>query len=193
MARQKEFEKEEVLEKAMNTFWRFGFEGTSMQSLVKSMGINRSSLYETFGDKRSLFEAAITHYEKTRMQGMVDCLQELGASKPVITKLFNSLIDQSISDQERRGCFLTNTAIELCPHDPGTATKIATDMKIVEKAFYQALVNAQEKGEIDQEKDLSSIAQYLTSSCQGLRVMAKINQDPELFKNIVKVTLSVLE
>lgn len=193
MARQKEFEKEEVLEKAMDAFWRFGFERTSMQSLVKNMGINRSSLYETFGDKRSLFEAAITHYEKTRMQGMVDCLQEMGASKPAIAKVFDSLIDQSISDEERRGCFLTNTAIELCPHDPSVAKKIATDMKIVEQAFYKVLVNAQAKGEIDPQKDLSQIAQYLTSSFQGIRVMAKINQEPEFLKNIVKVTLSVLD
>ena len=192
MARRKEFEKEDVLEKAMDTFWRFGFEGTSMQSLVKNMGINRSSIYETFGDKRSLFEAAITHYEKTRMQGMVDCLQEMGASKPAIAKMFDSLIAQSIDDQERRGCFLTNTAIELCPHDPATAEKIATDMKIVERAFYKALKNAQAQGEIPLEKNLSEIAQYLISSFQGIRVMAKVNQEPDFLKNIVKITLSVL-
>ena len=193
MARQKEFEKEEVLEKAMDTFWRFGFEGTSMQSLVKNMGINRSSLYETFGDKRSLFEAAITHYEKTRMQGMVDRLLEMEASKSAIALVFDSLIDQSLSDEERRGCFITNTAIELCPHDPQIAKKIAIDMKIVEKAFYKVLVNAQSKGEIALEKDMKQIAQYLTSSFQGIRVMAKINQEPEFLKNIVKVTLSVLD
>ena len=193
MARQKEFDKEEVLEKAMDTFWRFGFEGTSMQSLVKNMGINRSSLYETFGDKHSLFEAAITHYEKTRMQGMVDCLQEMGASKSAIAKVFDRLIDQSISDEERRGCFLTNTAIELGPHDPSVAKKIAMDMKIVEQAFHQVLVNAQAKGEIALEKNLNHLAQYLTSSFQGIRVMAKINQEPEFLKNIVKVTLSVLD
>ncbi len=193
MARQKEFEKEEVLEKAMDTFWRFGFEGTSMQSLVKNMGINRSSLYETFGDKRSLFEAAITHYEKTRMQGMVDCLLEMEASISAIAQVFDSLIDQSLSDEERRGCFITNTAIELCHHDPSVAQKIATDMKILERAFYRVLVNAQAKGEIAQEKDMKQIAQYLTSSFQGIRVMAKINQDPQFLKNIVKVTLSVLD
>ncbi|AFY37898.1 regulatory protein TetR [[Leptolyngbya] sp. PCC 7376] len=192
MARRKEFDKEEVLEKAMDTFWRFGYEGTSMQSLVKNMGINRSSLYETFGDKHSLFEAAITHYEQTRVKGMVTCLQEIGASKPAIAKVFNDLIEQSVGDKDRRGCFLTNTAIELCPHDPQIAEKIAVDMKIVERAFYKVLVNAQKQGEIAPTKDLSEIAQYLTSSFQGIRVMAKVNQEPDFLKNIVKVTLSVL-
>lgn len=193
MARQKEFVKEEVLEKAMNTFWRFGFEGTSMQNLVENMGINRSSLYETFGDKRALFTAAITHYEQTKMQEILNCLQIQGTGKTVIAALFNNLIDQSISDQERRGCFLTNTTVELCPHDPEIAAKIALDMKIIEKALYQVLLNAQKKGEISDSKDLDSIAQYLVSSFQGIRVIAKVNQEPEFLNNIVKVTLSVLD
>ena len=193
MARQKEFAKEEVLEKAMDTFWRFGFEGTSMQSLVKNMGISRSSLYETFGDKHSLFAAAITHYENTRMSSMLACLQKSGASKSAIVSLFESLIDESINDREFRGCFLTNTAIELCHHDPGTANTIASNLQTLEQAFYQVLLTAQEQAEIPQGKDLKAIAKYLTSSIQGLRVMAKLNQEPEALKNIVKVTLSVLD
>lgn len=193
MARQKEFDREAVLEKAMDTFWRFGFEGTSIQTLVESMGINRGSLYDTFGDKHSLFEAAITHYEKTKMQDMVDYLQEFGASKLAIINMFNHLIDQSISDQKPRGCFLTNTAIELCPHNPKIAKKVVMNLKIIEKAFYKVLVNAQEKGEISTKQDLNSIAQYLTSSLQGLRVISKINQEPEFLNNVVKVTLSVLD
>ena len=193
MARQKEFAKEEVLEKAMTTFWRFGFEGTSMQSLVKNMGISRSSLYETFGDKHSLFAAAITHYENTRMRNMLACLQKLGASKSTIVELFASLIDESINDREFRGCFLTNTAIELCHHAPDTAARIASNLQTLEKAFYQVLLTAQEQAEIPPDKDLKAIAKYLTSSIQGLRVMAKLNQEPEDLKNIVKITLSVLD
>ena len=64
MARHKEFEREVVLEKAMATFWRYGYEGTSVQTLVENMGINRGSIYDTFGDKRSLFLAAIQHYNE---------------------------------------------------------------------------------------------------------------------------------
>ena len=193
MARQKKFDKEEVLEKAMETFWRFGFEGTSMQALVKSMGISRSSMYETFGDKRSLFEEAITHYERTRMQSIIDRLQEFGASKSAIVNIFNLLITQCVDDKQKRGCFITNTAIELSPHDRHIAEKIATDMKIMEKAFYKVLVSAQEKGEIPPDKNVNQIAQYLMTSFQGIRVMAKINQEPEFLQNVVNVTLSVLE
>ncbi len=65
MARHKKFEREEVLGKAMETFWRYGYQGTSIQDLLENMGINRGSLYDTFGNKRSLFLAAIAHYDET--------------------------------------------------------------------------------------------------------------------------------
>lgn len=193
MARQKQFDKEEVLEKAMKTFLRFGFEGTSMQDLTESMGINRGSLYDTFGDKRSLFEAAIAHYENTIMREMVAGLKAPGASKSAIISLFYSLIDDSVNDEHRCGCLITNTAIELCPHDTDALRRITVNLKIIERAFHKALVNAQNKGEISIQHELNGIAQYLTSSIQGLRVIAKVNREPELLKNIVKVTLSVLD
>ena len=192
VARHKEFDREEVLEKAMTTFWRYGYEGTSMQNLVASMGINRGSLYDTFGDKRALFQSAIAHYENTRMKELVAYLKAPGASKPAIVDLFNSLVEQSNRDQESCGCFLTNTAIELCPQDADTAKRIRTNLKNIEKAFKKTLINAREKGEISNEGDLDAISQYLTSSIQGLRVMVKVNQEPEFLKNIVRVILLVL-
>ena len=193
MARHKEFDKEEVLEKAMTTFWRYGYEGTSMQNLVTNMGINRGSLYDTFGDKRSLFLAAIAHYENTIMRNIVASLEAPGASKGAIVQLFHNLADTIAEDAECRGCFLTNTAIELCPHDADTANRIAVNLQKVEKAFKKALSKARAKGEISDKQDLDSLAQYLTSSIQGLRVMSKVNRQPEYLNNIIRVILLVLE
>ncbi len=193
MARPKEFDREEVLEKAMTTFWRYGYEGTSMQNLVESMGINRGSLYDTFGDKRALFNFAIAHYENTRMKDLVACLKVPGASKPAIVALFNSLVEQSNREPKNCGCFVTNTAIELCPQDEDTAKRIRADLSNIATAFKKTLINAREKGEISNEGDLDAISQYLTSSMQGLRVMVKVNQEPEFLKNIVRVILLVLK
>ncbi len=193
MARTKEFDREEVLAKAMKTFWRYGYEGTSMQTLVQSMGINRGSLYDTFGDKRSLFLAAIAHYEQTVMQEMIACLTNPDAGKQTIIDLFRGLVAQIVADGDCYGCFITNTAIELCPHDAETQSRIDRDFRQAANAFHQALKLARSKGEISSNRDLASIAQYLTSSIQGLRVFAKVNRDPETINNIVDVILSVLE
>lgn len=193
MARHKEFDREEVLEKAMQTFWRYGYEATSVRDLVESMGINRGSLYDTFGDKRSLFQAAIAHYDETVLKQALARLEAPNAAKQAIVEYFHDLIDRAVADSHRRGCLLTNSAVELCPHDPDTATRIATNLKRIESAFYKALVRAKEQGELTAKHDLNALASYLACNLQGLRVICKVNPDPEVLRDIAKVALSVLE
>ena len=193
MARHKEFDKEEVLEKAMTTFWRYGYEGTSIQNLVENMGINRGSIYDTFGDKHSLFLAAIAHYNETVVKKAILALEAPGASKQAIIDRFYSIIDRAVADKDRKGCLLTNTVVELCPHDPDTASRIAADLKRIENAFKKALSTAQQKRELSDKHDLTALARYLTSSLQGLRVISKVNPDPESLRDIAKVALSVLD
>jgi TetR/AcrR family transcriptional repressor of nem operon len=193
MARHKEFNREEVLAKAMETFWRYGYEGTSVQDLIESMGINRGSLYDTFGDKRSLFLEAIAHYDQTVVRCAIAHLEAPDASKPAIIDYFQSLVDRMVADKDRRGCFVTNTAVELCPHDPDTAKRIANNLQRIEQAFYRALSRAKEKGEIPPEKNLQALARYLTCNLQGLRVISKVNPDPQILQEIIEILLCVLE
>jgi TetR/AcrR family transcriptional regulator, transcriptional repressor for nem operon len=193
MARTKEFDQEEVLTKAMQAFLRSGYEGTSMQTLVSIMGINRGSLYDTFGDKRSLFLAAIAHYEATIVKDTMASLMTADAGKQTIINLFRDLVVGMAKEQNCYGCLMTNTAVELCPQDTEARSKIDTHFSQMARAFKQALSQAQGKGEIDRDRDLASMAQYLTSSLQGLRVMGKVNRDPQTLSNIVDVILSVLD
>ena len=193
MARHKEFNRGEVLAKAMETFWRYGYEGTSVQDLIQSMGINRGSLYDTFGDKRSLFLEAIAHYDQTIVRSAIARLEAPGASKQAIIDHFKNLVDRIVADTERRGCFVTNTAVELCPHDADTAQRVTKNLQRIEQAFYKALLRAQEKGEISAEKNLPALARYLTSNLQGLRVISKVNSDPQAIEEIVQILLSVLD
>jgi len=177
----------------METFWCYGYEGTSMQVLVKNMGINRGSLYDTFGDKRALFQAAIAHYDQTVVKEAIARLEAPDASKSAIIDHFYTLIDRAVTDVQRRGCLITNTAVELCPHDPDTATRIATNLKRIERAFYQALVRAKEKGELSDQHDLNALASFLTCILQGLRVTSKVNPNRQVLRGIAQVALSVLD
>ncbi len=193
MARHKEFNREEVLEKAMKTFWRYGYEGTSIQDLVKSMGINRGSLYDTFGDKRSLFLEAIAYYDDKVVKNAIAYLEAPGASKQAILDHFNAMVNRILADNEGRGCFMTNAAIELCTHDPDTQKRVAKNFKRIETAFYRVLSRAQEKGEISPEKDLQALARFFACNLHGMRVVSKIHPDPEILRDIVQVVLSSLE
>ena len=193
MARTKEFDKQKVLTKAMYAFLRYGYEGTSMQTLVSTMGINRGSLYDTFGDKRSLFLAAIAHYEATIVKDTIACLMQPEADKQTIISLFRGLVVDMAKEENCYGCLMTNSAVELCPHDAEAKSKIELHFCAIAKAFKQALTKAKAKGEIDSKLDLDSIAKYLTSSLQGLRVMGKVNRDPQTLNRIVDIILSVLD
>lgn len=192
MARHKEFNREAALIKAMETFWRSGYEGTSMQDLVESMGINRGSLYDTFKDKRSLFLEAVTYYEATVIDSLVKSLEASSASKQTIIDYFNGLIDHIEADPEHRGCLITNTAIELCAHDPEAEKRINSNFKRIEQAFYQALLKGQSQGEISPDQDLHALARFLTCNLQGLRVMSRVNPNPKTLQDVVQVIVSVL-
>ncbi len=193
MARKKEFDKEEVLTKAMYTFLQNGYEGTSMQTLVSTMGINRGSLYDTFGDKRSLFLAAIAHYESTVVKTTIASLISPEADKQTIIELFRNLVVRMVQEENCYGCLMTNSAVELCPHDIEAKNRIDNHFCQLVSAFKQALIKAQAKGEIKRDSDLDAIAKYLTSSLQGLRVMGKVNRDLETLDSVVDIILSVLD
>ena len=92
MARTKTFDPSVALEQAMAVFWLKGYEATSMQDLVEAMGINRASLYATFGDKRQLFLAAIAHYDATVVRPAMAPLEAPGAAKAEIIQHFQRAV-----------------------------------------------------------------------------------------------------
>lgn len=192
MARKKEFDREQVLIEAMKTFWRYGYERTSMQLLVENMGINRGSLYDTFGDKRSLFQQALICYEQSVMSKMLEPLRADNAGKQSIIDLFYGLVAKTVADRDYFGCLITNTAIE-SSEDLETLAGIERNLLQVTSAFKQALRKAQAKGEIAAERDLDSLANYLTANIQGLRVMSKVNRNPSFLNDIVRTILSTLD
>ncbi|NER84848.1 MAG: TetR/AcrR family transcriptional regulator [Leptolyngbya sp. SIO1D8] len=193
MARPKAFDREAVLSKAMEVFWEKGYEATSMQDLVDAMGIHRGSLYDTFQDKRHLFLEAIAHYNTTVTKVAIAHLQAPGASRSAIEKHLMVFAEEAATDPHRRGCLMTNSIVELAIHDPEVATSLRRSLRTVEDAFCRALGRAQDKGEIAPDKDIHALAQYLTSSLQGLRVMSKVNPDREALVQVAQLTLAVLD
>jgi len=191
MARPKAFDRDAVLEKAMQTFWERGYEATSIRDLVTATGINRGSLYATFGDKRRLFQDVLAHYDRQVVRQAIARLEAPGASKPAIVEHFRELAAADGADC--RGCLMTNAAVELGIRDPELRCQIAANFQRVEDAFFKALTRAQDKGEIGAAADTRAIARHLTCTMQGLRALSKLRPDPTVLQSIVAVALSVLE
>lgn len=192
MARTKEFDREQVLEKAMNLFWRCGYEATSMDALLHSMGIARQSLYDTFGDKHALFLAALERYMARRDGEASSTLASAHSAKRAIRDIFMAIVSESTAEK-KRGCFGVNSAIELAPHDADVARLIAIRQRSVEEAFFRALERAREQGEISPKKDTRALARFLLGALQGLRVSAKADPHSPALVDIAEIALQTLD
>src|SRR5712692_10611500 len=139
MARHKEFDRDEALHKAMEVFWSRGYEAASIQDLVKHMGINRQSLYDTFGDKHALYLQALDRYREVEGRKLFELLERPGPVKEVLRELFERVVEGSLCDRERRGCFIGNAMSELAARCPETAARTCCQLAAVEETLYRTL------------------------------------------------------
>src|SRR2546421_11571470 len=100
-ARHKEFDRDETLQKAMEVFWSRGYEAASIEDLVKHMGINRQSLYDTFGDKHRLYLLALDRYREVEGRRIFELLEQPGPVKESLRRLFKGVVERSLCDRER--------------------------------------------------------------------------------------------
>ncbi len=194
MARPREFDTQEALEKAMGVFWAQGYEASSLHDLTKAMEISKSSFYDTFGSKHDLFVSAIDHYNKhiaTRRAAAV--IAEADTVKAGIAAVFRNAADSVIEGGDNCGCFLNNCAGEVAPHDSVATKHLAAGLKHIEEAFYGALSKARDCGEIDPWREPRALARYLAAALNGLIVVGKARPEPEMLEDIIDVTLAALD
>ena len=111
MPRKKQFAVDDVKKKAMRTFWDQGYRGTSMQDLVETMGINRASLYDTFGDKYALFIETLHNYNDDYAKPFFARLRRTNSPRQAIIALFDEICDGISKGEEQNGCYIINTAL----------------------------------------------------------------------------------
>lgn len=193
MARQREFDEQNVIETATNLFWKKGYNAVSTQDLIHAFGISRSSMYGAYKDKRNLFIVALKHYRETASQGMIDALNEKNAFKTTIAQLLNQIIKDTISDCDNKGCFIVNTAIELAPHDNEILEIIQENRKNIISALKTSIERGIATGELTTDQNPESLANYFYNLINGLRVDAKVHKNKSNYKEIVEIAISVLD
>ena len=192
MPRPKSFDRDEVLERAMNLFWDRGYGATSIQDLENHVGINRVSLYREFGSKHDLFLAALDNYRDEAMTSGLALLTSSSDGLASIRRFFEMTLE-ALEEGNWRSCLMSNSASELARHDRGTARRTEEHMARVEEAFLSALTRARGLGELASDADLPSLAQYLTTVQHGLGLMGKATADRTRLRNTVDVILRHLE
>ncbi|MEV5313849.1 MULTISPECIES: TetR/AcrR family transcriptional regulator [unclassified Streptomyces] len=194
MARSKEFDPDAVLQSALELFWRRGYEATSMADLVDHLGIGRASIYATFGNKRELYLKALDRYGESQNPLLLRELSQPGPALPAVRTVVRRFAAEA-ADESRRseGCFITNTAAELAPHDTAAARRVESSWEHLETLLHSALVRAQAQGELPEERDPRALARLLLVLLQGLRVVGKASTDPARVRDAAEQALALLD
>ena len=191
MPRPKQYKYEAVLEKAMDLFWSKGYNGTSIKELVDHVKLSKASMYEAFTDKHGLFMATLHNYRK-RVRNNLKLLEDMPSPLQAIKISFQSIIEEVTDKRHRRGGYLTNTAIELAPHDKEVEQWVIDSMTDYETLYKKLLHKAIEKGEIKKAIDVDTTAYFLTNTLQGLMVYSKVKQDKTKLNSILEESLKHL-
>lgn len=192
MGRPREFDETTALETAMRCFWAQGYESTSVRELAEEMGITGASLYNAFGDKRSLYRRALAHYLETSIRDRVSRLERLPPF-PAIRAFFDEIIERSITDKQRRGCMLVNSALELAPYDAEFRKVVSREMIFIEAFFRRCIVAGQQDGTISANRPAAELAKMLLSVLLGIRVLARTRPQRPVLEGAANGALGLLK
>ena len=192
MARPREFNAEAALDSAMDVFWTKGYEATSLDDLCEATRLSRSSLYSAFGSKRNLLLQTVDRYVERRTPNIAAALARPLPIRDALAALLDEFIDQIASGPGRRGCFLGNCAAELPRHDRGALARVRQGLARTEATFRDALMHAQERGELAPAADVKALARFLMAGFQGLRLVGKANPDRAVLEDIAKTIMRCL-
>lgn len=192
MARTKAFDTDEALDRALRIFWRNGYEGTSMQDLVDGMQINRASLYDTFGNKETLYLAALQQYQRQNQEQVQQLIERHSSVRAALDELLETMIQDSLSDPEKKGCFVVNATTGLANRYEEVNRLVSDNEQQMAYTFADLIKQGQEQGEIDAKRDARTLSSYLFASLQGLRVLAVTNSDVVLLRRVKDTVLSAL-
>jgi AcrR family transcriptional regulator len=171
MSRPRSFDEQHALEQAMRLFWRNGYEGTSLAELTKAMGINRPSLYATFGNKEALFRRAMDLYATGPGAAVVAALAAPTA-REVVAELFRVYADAPSDAQRPRGCLMVNGALRCSPEAEPVRLELAGRRNASVAALKKRLERAQREGDLAADESPAELARYVWSVLQGMAVQA---------------------
>ncbi|MFI9049940.1 TetR/AcrR family transcriptional regulator [Streptomyces sp. NPDC053427] len=192
MGRTKEFDPDAALRSAMELFWRQGYEATSIQDLVDHLGLGRGSIYGAFGGKRELYLMAVDRYAEDTREALLRRLSSPGSALDAVRGLVRDYAGMAREDADRKGCLMTNTAVEL-PADEGAARRVVSTLETMETALTGALMRARAEGELPAEKNPAALARCLVTLLQGIRVVGKTAVHGRFLDDTVEQALTMLE
>ena len=184
---------EDIVERAMHLFWRRGYKKTSVEDLIQDAGVNRFSLYETFGGKHGLYLKALDKYRDDVFLKRMDQIDHYENGLVGIKEYFESLEQFLIDSEGNFTCLMMNSQIELVPKDKKVAKKVSFYFEKMEATFSRALARAKNAGDLAENTNINDLAKLLTGSAQGMCVMSKSQNADDFLKAYTRSILKTLQ
>lgn len=192
MARTKEFDYEQKLDIALELFWTQGYHMTSINDLEKHMGINRSSIYPTYGDKKALLIKCLTKYLKSKVaeyKTILDASQS--DALETLRKILRLAIDQSI--KEDRTCLAVKIAFETAFTDEDITRLLSNNEKKIEGIYFETVKTGQNQGSIKSNLDTKLTADFLASSSSALFKNYALNKNRKTVYDMIETLIQMIK
>lgn len=187
-----EYDREVVLRSAMHVFWEKGFEATSLQDLLDTMQLSKSSFYQTFYSKEHLFQECILNYQKVMVEDLNEDFKNSESGYEFIKNTFICIADDAQNDEKKKGCLIINTAHEFGQKNNVIADIVKKSINKFENLFFQAVKLAQSENIIPKSKNANVLAKYLVNNMSGLRSLVKAGMSRKKLIEIIDVILEPL-
>ena len=190
--RPKIFDEQAALERAVDLFWTRGYEQTSTETLIRAMGIQRGSFYNSFGSKKELFVRAIDFHERHSLAALSKLLEESEEPMTTVRSLFLHLADCPEAEH-LKGCLAGNTLAELAGSDEELAENASGHLKEMERIFFKAIRRAQGKGQLKTSQDAGLLARYLLNLWNGINITRRIYRDRKSLRSLIGWQLELIQ
>ena len=189
MVRPKKFDEKEVRMATLQMFLRNGYASTSLSDLEEATGVGRRSLYNSFGDKRTVFLKALQDFRDTAVEQNLAPLEHSGAGLDAIATVLNRLVDLAKTPEGRLGCLICNTSREPVASDAAVAKQIELYFSRVERGFAKVLKMAQQRGTLPADENVTSLSRFYLGILVSICVMGRAGVPIEILQNIVTEAL----
>lgn len=189
--RPKDFSEARVLDKAVDVFWKQGYEATSLEDLLAAMGIGKGSMYHTFGNKRDVFERALARFMENFTSWFGSEMAKAANPIDFIKKFFRDLARQG-KNEHKKGCFLGNTVAELAGIDPGLQKLAAGYLQQMETLFLVHIQRAQATGQLKTSEEPALLARHLINLWNGINISRRVYHQPGELLPLIDMQLRAL-
>jgi len=192
MARSRQFDERQALIAAMLVFWEKGYEGTSIHDLEQAMGLNRTSIYNAFGNKRAIFNRVMLCYKESVMSSLFAAMDKAPDIREGVRRLLNGALDIHFDEDNPGGCLVVLSVLESGQHDAESRAAMQQTLHDLKSALQVRLSKARKTGELPRDLDVGSTATTISTTMTGMMVMGKANFTRASLKKTINQVVSLL-